>query len=1248
MSASKSLDAVQVEVHNVTPGEVLKQEPLVQTVMKGEIPSNDQMNDAIDRAVESIEETKEKAHLNDKGERLVADMEHLLQTSQRLINERNSGDNIQHLIGDTKEMGLDVTGGIAKQGGKLLSDIRHSIPHIPTRTELIFKAIPTVATHLPGVLASLPDMTQLSLDDVKTLFDSISSNVTFNFPSDEIKELCGDAVDAYNLGKEIMLYSVHSKEFRTLLGEVTEFFQTSFGEISEKASEVGDAVKMDIDNKNTAASNTRETLKKDGKELVQAAKDSHPLEMTDEMRKEAYEKFSKLANKIASKPEYKQLLNLYWKYMDEVKEKADKIADKLKEKAEDFKEKASEAADRLKEKADDIKDAAKEKAVQLKDAAKDKANELKEDVKESASEFRDESAPAFDKVWGDVRDLVDSFGGRGTFDSFYMDTYKFYARLFHDKAARAYLHDLRSFTASAVEDPKALTSSSTAQSGMDLITRGRKLVQSDRYSRQFSKFFSQWNALINNFANDSLVNEFSQELHQFVRDFALDSKGRPDIYAITESLGQIKSFIYPILVRQLENMTVAKIVGNSEAYDWTIEDLSVGIANFVPESFDLRTKNHTKMNVKDLEAKESNTRIILDIQSLKPHFNDVKFWYRRRSFPHIEDKGVADVDLTGGEGTRIKIIWKIKSKHNRPFAFSLMEVKCTIDKMDIKVKNAQHDILDKIAASLFVGNIKQQVANGIVNAIVDVLHPINDAMNKWFASRPINSVYDKINDRIHEEFAKGAKETNKFIQGHPVDSIIHKARESLEKAKEGVSDTADMVVDGASNLRDGASILKRKASKTLSEESGSDFKDRAAQLKDAALDKASALKHSVQEMDISGYIPTDMEDAKAKAGQLKDKIVEKGSELKDAAEQRFPNATHRAEELANAAIEKGTQIKDQVMEQAPELADKASKKAVELKDAAVEKGTQIKDQVMEQAPELADKASKKASELKDAAVEKGTQIKDQVMEQAPELADKASKKANELKDQAVEKVGELSESAKQKASELAEKYPEAAKKANDLKDMAVEKGTELKDKAVELKDKAMDKGSDLKDAAQSYTPSSLPDAAEKASQLKDKAVEKGTELKDKAVEKGTELKDKAVEKGTELKDKAVEKATEVKDKAVEKGSEAMDKATEVKDKAVAKGSEAKDKAVEKASELTDSAVQSNVSFLDAAKGNVSEKKNKEGKWDHHWKKPKKTAKPVTVEKLTITQTREVIMEDKIASNPYEALSDENLGKKNAS
>jgi len=254
----------------------------------------------------------------------------------------------------------------------------------------------------------------------------------------------------------------------------------------------------------------------------------------------------------------------------------------------------------------------------------------------------------------------------------------------------------------------------------------------------------------------------------------------------------------------------------------------------LPQYFELKTKTDLKVDIAKMETQKNETKVVLEIDNLKPKFMDLKFWYKRKTFPKIEDYGTADIDLSAGDGTKIKIIWKIKSKENKPFTFSLIKVKCIIDKMDVHIKEAKHEIFDKITTTLFISQLKQSVAQAIVNNIVDGLQPLNDQMNQWFASKPLDTLYKKMDEQLKQTYEKGQE----YIQ-RPLQTAIDTTKAKFEKAKEFLSqDPEDLkaaVKEKVEDVKEKVEEVKQKAS------------DKYDEVKEKASGKVEEAKEKVEE-----------------------------------------------------------------------------------------------------------------------------------------------------------------------------------------------------------------------------------------------------------------------------------------------------------------------------------------------------------------------------------------------------------------
>jgi len=687
MSASSSTSVKQsspIEGPTVDPHK--SSEPLVQTLADGRMPSTKEVNMAIDHAKDSLEKNREHTHLSNRGDQLAQDTQDLLDSAQRFMNTHNADGKLQDLMLHGKQVSHEVQREGARMG----------------------------ATATMGGLPSF-------------------------LTTGQKLGMARDAKHGLDYGRHLALYVFHSGDFKNLLIEAIDFIQNLLNDGNDKINRLGDSLKADIQHDDKHIQATRVEAKIVAEETKGAVR-AKAHEWNDTRRTEVYNRFRTILDRASRTPEFQNLVRIFFKWMEQLKQRAMITGDRIKNRVE-------------------------AKVEQVKEHARD--------VKNNADET------PFDLMLDDIRQLVDEFAGRGSFDQFYNSSWTLFVELAHDPEASRYFDELTVFIMDAMDHPENINVEAKTKKGHDLMDRGRTLIQSQVYSAKFEAMFDNAKFLMIKVKNDETTVDFKEKLKKFGQDFALDSKGRPDLYVIQESLVQLKELAYPILREKLGHLKIAHIEGSNEKVDYSITDLTVSVPDLLPKFFELQTKTDLQVDFDDLSSRSGYVKASLDLRKLKPVFKGVKFWFKKKTFPKIEDHGLIDVDLSAGEGTRIKVVWKIITNPDKPFSFSLVNVKCTVDKMDVHIRDAKHELLDKMATSLFIGKIKAAVAQAIVDGIVGALQPINNHMNQWFATRPVNSIKDQANEQFHMAFDRA----NREIKDHPVDKLKEKASDAIEDAK---------------------------------------------------------------------------------------------------------------------------------------------------------------------------------------------------------------------------------------------------------------------------------------------------------------------------------------------------------------------------------------------------------------------------------------------------------------------------------
>jgi len=287
------------------------------------------------------------------------------------------------------------------------------------------------------------------------------------------------------------------------------------------------------------------------------------------------------------------------------------------------------------------------------------------------------------------------------------------------------------------------------------LDRVRDFFKKENYKGRFNELYEDVRVMIENVQNDSTTKEFQVELQRFTKDFALNEKGETDVYVLGNSVDQLRLIFVPLLKKFLENIPIDRVDIISSNYDVTIRDLRFSGTDILPEYIDFRMDNKIHWNLQDSKSNISRTRLVAVISNIKPQFKDLKFYYKRKSFPKIEDFGVCSISFTG-DGARLKFVWELTSVPGSPPKAVLLENKCRIDSITIKIheRETKHSWLDKIMAVLLQQRIKHEISGSIEEYLYNNIESVNLQMNKFFEDNPWDVLKQKAVKQLYQTFQK--------------------------------------------------------------------------------------------------------------------------------------------------------------------------------------------------------------------------------------------------------------------------------------------------------------------------------------------------------------------------------------------------------------------------------------------------------------------------------------------------------------
>jgi len=124
--------------------------------------------------------------------------------------------------------------------------------------------------------------------------------------------------------------------------------------------------------------------------------------------------------------------------------------------------------------------------------------------------------------------------------------------------------------------------------------------------------------------------------------------------------------------------------------------------------------------------------------------NGIEFYFNKKTFPRLQDRGLVDVN-TIGAGAEVGIYWKVISSYNAPMRFVIKDAYCSLGNVDIRFRDVKHRFLLNTMIKLFRNTIKKkielQIAKSLYSQGVNLESTLNNLSASLFNKIPRDPYY---------------------------------------------------------------------------------------------------------------------------------------------------------------------------------------------------------------------------------------------------------------------------------------------------------------------------------------------------------------------------------------------------------------------------------------------------------------------------------------------------------------------------
>jgi len=718
---------------------------IFQAFSNGKVPSNKQIDIAMNSALSHKALNSPSKKLSPEGQKLVGDLKAVIEQAKILLLTKNEGNLLQDFIWQAEQItgagttlpGAPVDKETAKQhGNEALDGLRTLGTLLISNGQ--FRKLLSDATVLLRDIAG--DAAQNTANKVKPSEDRLNNldkpaddNTWHDTPELSKEKLRAQAKEALPFGK----------------GDAKK----AAGDVSQAAHPDGSRDPRDTAQLGAHEGQTGQPTGVDAKAALNVAKDKVDQNVSEEDKEKARARRDQLNNYLKGKMPEERRDQTIWrlkKMIVEIQGHQDyqRAIETLLRLAEQY---GGHTRNVTQQATGTVKGAHRDDALQTAEA----------DIKTLLERFANGTSSD---------DLIDSI------NQIYTDADRDPELKNWFKRIDAYIRKILQQQGYILEDESNAEWNRIYDQGHDLL-RGRYRGHTDRIADEFKFIGEQFDA-------DPQNKAFADSVTKLFNDLGTDENGKTTFKP--HLVKDVTEVILPAFFESVQYIPIPRIEYSDPMVDAVVENLVIEGDNLAPNVLEFGSDNYWRWGRKSITSKNKN-KVMLSVSGVQMDLRDVSYYIKKKQgFPSITDKGVMDIFM-GGSGFSFKVEMetadRARENNAQTHFFKVNKVETDIQNLQIKLKKSNHKLLFNMFKPLLlkvmrpiIQRVLEKQIKDSVNQVDGLLYDIKIEADKAAAEAKRNPDPQNLQN-IYQRYATAANQ--RVMQG----------KQKKEHLKEKTKDT---------------------------------------------------------------------------------------------------------------------------------------------------------------------------------------------------------------------------------------------------------------------------------------------------------------------------------------------------------------------------------------------------------------------------------------------------------------------------
>ncbi|CAF9908387.1 hypothetical protein IMSHALPRED_006659 [Imshaugia aleurites] len=652
----------------------------------GKVPSNKQIDVALNSAIASKALSTPSPKLSEEGRHLVADLRNVIEQAKILLLTKNEGNLLQDFIyqtgqvsgGQAKLPGAPIDKNTAQQHGNQALEGLRTLGTLVLTNGQFRKLLSDASVLLRDIAGDAAQKTATKInpseDDLNQIDEPAEDNTWHDLPS--ASNLKSQAKDQYNKQKPFS-----RNDLQNAAGDATQAAHPSGSRdpadaamLEAESRDQGTDSGMDpnagantaMDNlRGQASANVPDETKDKARNARERTKNYMREKVPKERRDQTIFRLKKMIVEIQSHSDYQQSIET------------------LLSLAEEY--------------GGHSKNLSQQGAGTVKGAHSDTAlTSAETDLKTLLERFANSTS---------ADDLIDSI------NAVYRDADK-------DPELKGWFKSIDRYVRKCLKESGFIMQDRATEEWNQLSDKGNFLLR-ERYRDHTNRVLDEFKFFGQQFDEDAQNKRFAASMQKLFNDLGNDQNGKPTFKP--HLVKDLSTVIVPGIFESVRYVPVPRIEYTDPMVDAIIENLVIESDNLAPNSFEFGSDNYFRWGRKTVTSKNKN-KVMVSVSGVQMDLKDVSYYVnKKQGFPSLKDTGVMDIFM-GGSGFSFKIAMETADKSDRQHFFKINTVTVDIKSLTIKLKQSKHKTLFNLFRPLMFAVLRPAVGKVLEKLIKDQVH----------------------------------------------------------------------------------------------------------------------------------------------------------------------------------------------------------------------------------------------------------------------------------------------------------------------------------------------------------------------------------------------------------------------------------------------------------------------------------------------------------------------------------------------